>query len=310
MSDQLRLIAPKTTIVSVSGGLSSAYALKLVLEKETKVIAIFADVKGTGYSHFWSDLPEIEYLLHERFGGESKGVYRLLWQLSHALNIPIESVSDGRSIWAIAGASRMFRLFVNGRVFCKASEVLKREIIAKRIEREYAPGTYRIALGMGLLEAHRIAAASAWWKNRLGWSVEVYSPIIQEYQQNGHAVDNCDITTWATEQGIEISQAYLDNMPHDNCNKFCFMAGQTQYANAYKSDPLGYLYAAWQEMRLNQAGRLDATILAIERDGIKRQISLFDFVNMINAGEVNMRDMGHGCSCVNYPVQMRLFEVA
>jgi len=304
-----QLLAPKTTIVSVSGGLSSAYALKLALEQETKVTAVFADVKGTGYSHFWSDLPEIDYLLHERFGGESKGAYRTLWQVSNALNIPIERLEDGRSIWAVAGQSRMFRLFAGSTAFCKASEVLKRSIIASWIECNYPAGTYRIALGMGVLEPHRIKSAQAWWSTRLGWNVEVYSPIIRHYQQTGQAIDNCHIIDWANENGIEISDAYLNNMPHDNCNKFCFMAGQTQYANAYRIDPMGYKYAAWQEMRLNAAGRLDATILGIERNGVKRPITLTKFIELIESGDVNMKDMGHGCSCVAYPTQQPLFTL-
>ena len=83
-------------IVSFSGGLGSAEALKQTVDKYGKdnVIALFADVKGSGLSHNWS-FPAIDNLLHERFGGESRDLYRFMWELSSYLEIPVQRLEDG-----------------------------------------------------------------------------------------------------------------------------------------------------------------------------------------------------------------------
>lgn len=288
------------TIASESGGALSAYMLKLICEHGVYRIAVFADVKGTGYSHFWSDLPSIEYLLHERFGGESADTYRLLWQLSSALNTPITRLEDGRSIWSVFGQTRSFRLFIGNQFLCKASEILKREVIAKHVLENYTPGAARMALGMSVLEPHRIKNAQHWWSKRLGYDIEVYSPLIDHYQATGVEIDNCVIFDWFTEIGLMIPSAYERGLKHNNCGGVCSQAGQGQYAELYAHDYQRYMYAAWQEYRLRTILGIDATILKDERGGTTRKMSLLEFENRIQIGDVNHRDTGGACSCVVY----------
>jgi hypothetical protein len=285
------------TVLSTSGGMGSGFALKEAIAQEGRenVVAVFADVKGTGASHFWSDLPIIEQLLHERYGGESRDLYRFLWHLSNALDFPIHRIEDGRSIWAAFAQARAFRLNVNKRFFCKASEWLKRETIAQWLEANYQPGTYRMALGMGFWEGHRIANAQAYWRNRLGWDIEVYSPIADK------GIDQCVISDWLNEVGIEPSSAYTRGLPHDNCGGICVQAGQNQFAEVYQHEPERYLYAAWQEMRLRQIVGIDATILKDERGGTAKPMSLYEFEPRILAGDWNKRDLGGACSCFTTP---------
>lgn len=290
------------TIVSVSGGLSSAYALKTAIEREGRenVIAVFADVKGSGASHFWSDLPVIELLLHERFGGESRELYRFLWQVSNALDMPVERLEDGRSIWAVFAQARAFRLFVNNKFFCKASEWLKRETIAQWIEAQgYEPGTYRMALGMSFWEDHRIVGAQAYWRKRLGWDVDVYSPIADK------SIDPCVMSNWLNDAGIEVSSAYTRGLEHDNCGGICVQAGQNQFAAVYQHEPERYQYAAWQENRLRQIVGIDATILKNERGGSARPMSLNEFEPRILAGDWDRRDLGGSCSCFTSPAMVK-----
>lgn len=288
------------TIASVSGGLGSLAALKLALEQGDDVEAVFADVKGTGYSHFWSDLTSVEVLLQERFGGESRDTYRFLYQIAHALDIPIERLEDGRSIWAVFAQYRAFRLFVNGRFFCKASDILKREVIAQYIEKKHSPGTYRIALGMGVLEPHRIKAATGYWRHRLGWDVEVYSPIAEHFTRTGKAIENCDMIEWCNSQEIELPEAYKENLIHNNCNEVCSQAGQTQYAHVYRRHYDRYMYAAWQEYRIQTVLGVNATILKDERGGKTRPMSLLAFADRVEAGDVNERNSGGSCACFTY----------
>lgn len=300
------LAAPLTTIMSVSGGLGSAFALKLICATGGKIDAVFADVKGTGRSHFWSDLTSIEELLHERYGGESRDTYRFLWQLAETLDCPIQRLEDGRSIWAIFAKVRALRLVVGKRFVCKASIDLKREVIAHYIETHYRPGTYRIALGMGVLEPHRIKDALNWWRKRLGWAVEVYSPLIDEYKKTHQAIDNCEINKWLHRVGIEAPDAYRDDFSHNNCNQICVNGAQSHYATLYRVKPLHYAYAAWQEYRWQQYTGKDNTILKDERGGTTKPMSLYEFADRVVAGDVNER-AGGVCGCFDYSAT--LFDV-
>lgn len=298
------------TIVSVSGGLGSAYALKLAIDETGKdnVVPVFADVKGTGRSHFWSDLPEIEYLLHERYGGEARDAYRLLWQLAYALDVAIEYVEDGRSIWSVFAETRMFRLFSGNKWLCKASELLKREVIAKWILKNFEPGTYRMALGMGLLEGHRVHNAQNYWRWRLGWDIEVYSPLINKWRNDKQYVDNAVINAWLLDADIDLPLSYKRGLPHGNCNDKCVHAGQSQRALVYHEDRDSYLYDAWQEDRLRKVVGIDATIMKMTRDGQSFPVSLYEFAEwFIETGNVNIRDTGESCACFTTSPEMAKF---
>lgn len=288
------------TLVQESGGLGSAYMLKLLRDQGADTVAMFADVKGTGYSHLWSDMPAVEALLHERFGGESRDTYRFLWELSYALDTPIERIEDGRSIWSIFGQVRGFRIQVGGgRFLCKASDILKREAMAQYIEARYQPGEYEMALGMSAMEKHRIAPAVAWWQKRLGWPVRVYSPLIELYEQQHVFIDNVTAIDWLNKLDVALPKAYERGYSHNNCNAQCSQAGQSQWSTLYRVDRDAYLYAAWQESRIQKFFGLDATILKIERGGVVRPISLYEFIPLIEAGEVNEKDSG-SCACFTY----------
>lgn len=287
-------------IVSVSGGLGSAYALKMCIDKygRENVVAVFADVKGTGYSHFWSEFPHLEYLLHERFGGETRDTYEFLWHLSYALDIPIERIEHGASIWGVAGKTRAFQIVQGKNRLCKASELLKRLTMAQWVEANFKQGEYRIALGMGLFEGHRVENSRHWWAERMGYEVDVFSPMIELYYEDKKAYyDNCTYAQWSNQIQLIPPKAYSDDLAHNNCAAKCFMAGQSQWAWVYENDFLGYMYAAYQERNIQRLLGVDATILKIERNGQAYGISLFDFVEHIKSGDYNARDLGGSCGC-------------
>ena len=287
-------------IVSVSGGLGSAFALDMCIKKYGKenVVAVFTDVKGTGYSHFWSEFPHLEYLLHERFGGETRDTYEFLWHLSYALDIPIERLEHGSSIWGVAGKSRAFQIVNAKNRLCKASELLKRQTMAEWVEANFKQGEYRIALGMGLFEGHRVEKSGHWWTERMGYAVDVFSPMIELYHEDKKAYyDNCTYAVWLNQIGIDAPSAYAEDLAHNNCGGGCFMAGQNQWAWLYKNAPEKYLYSAYQENNIRRVLGVDATILKMERDGEADGITLLDFVERIDAGDVNKRDLGGSCGC-------------
>jgi hypothetical protein len=287
------------TIVSVSGGLGSAFALDMCIKRYGKenVVAVFADVKGTGYSHFWSEFPHLEYLLHERFGGETRDTYEFLWHLSYALDIPIERLEDGASIWGVAGKSRAFQIVNGNNRLCKASELLKRMTMAAWIEQNFKQGDYRIALGMGIFEGHRVEKSRYWWTERMGYEVDVFSPMIEAYKETKSYSDNCTYADWGNKIELVAPKAYAEDLAHNNCAAKCFMAGQNQWVWVYENDHDGYMYSAYQENNIRRVLGVDATILKMERDGVADGISLFTFIEHIKSGDYNKRDLGGSCGC-------------
>lgn len=293
----------KKIIVSVSGGLGSAYALDMCIKKYGKenVVAVFADVKGTGYSHYWSEFPHLEHMLHERFGGESRDTYEFLWHLSYALDIPIERIGSEFTIYTVFGLTRSFLLKIGAKNLCKASEWLKREAMANWIEQNFEPHTFRMALGMGIFEGHRVENARHWWTNRLEYDVDVFSPMIDAYNETKAYSDTCSYATWTNEIELSVPKAYSDNLLHNNCAAKCVHAGQNQWAWLYLNDREGYLYAAYQEYNLRHRVGINATILKMERDGVAFPITLFEFIEYIETDTYNKRDLGGSCSCFTAP---------
>jgi len=116
-------------IVSFSGGLGSAEALKQAIDRYGKynVIALFADVKGSGLSHTWS-MPIIDNLLHERFGGETRDLYRFIWQLSAHLEVPVIRLENGKTIFRVFADKKAFRVWAGGGFVHSCSEQLKKRV--------------------------------------------------------------------------------------------------------------------------------------------------------------------------------------
>lgn len=276
-------------IVSFSGGLGSAEALKQTIDKYGKenTIALFADVKGSGLTHNWS-FPTIDNLLHERFGGESRDLYRFIWQLSEFLDTPIERLEDGRTIFRVFADNKAFRVWSGGVFVHKCSEQLKRHMIREWIFKSgLKPGGYSMVLGFDWDEEHRLKKAQAYWQRELGWNIEVTAPL---------TLDSCDTTRWINEAGITVSQSYSDLFQHDNCNGGCVAAGQAHFANLYHKRREVYLYWAYMEASIQRVIGRNVTILTYTRNGIKYPISLFDFIAFIEAGDYVKEDWGD-CGC-------------
>lgn len=292
----------KTYIVSVSGGLGSAEALKRTLDRygKERTVAIFADVKGDGITHTFSAAPVVDRLLHERYGGESCDLYRFLWQLSAHFDLPIERLEDGRTIWRVFADKRAFRLFAGGGFVHFCSEQLKRQTLKRYIQTHHEPGTYAIVLGMGADELHRVEKSVAYWRHELGWPVEVLAP-----NTEAPYADNCRTTRWIEDAGIDLPRAYTDGFEHNNCNSGCVAAGQGHFANLYTKKRDVYLYWAYMEAQLQRHIGRDVTILKDERGGKARPLSLYDFVPRIQAGDYRRLDWG-GCGC--FVGQLSMFD--
>lgn len=287
-------------IVSFSGGLGSAEALKQTVDAYGKenVIALFADVKGSGLTHTWS-MPMVDNLLHERYGGETRDLYRFIWQLSSYLDVPVIRLEDGRTVFRVFADNKAFRLWSGGVFVHKCSEQLKRKTIKQWIVNSgLKAGEYDMTLGFGWDEAHRLKSAQAFWRRELGWDIDVKAPM---------SADNCDTTRWLAVAGIEVSKSYEQQFEHDNCGGGCVSAGLAHFANLYNKRRDVYLYWAYMERSIQRVIGRDVTILTHTRDGVKRQLSLTEFIPLIHAGDYPKNDWG-GCGC--FVGQSSIFDLA
>ena len=278
-------------IVSISGGLGSAEALKRAIEKYGKenVIAIFADVKGDGY-HNWLGMPVISRLLHERFGGESRDTYRFIWQLAYHFDIDIIRLESYRSIWDVFANSKSLRMYTGGAFFCKASEILKRKAIALYIK-DNVRGAYKIILGMGWDEEHRIKRANHYWQKVQGLDTEVIT-----LNAEPPVATNEQTALWCKQNEIEVPSAYHSGMANNNCGGGCVQAGQGHFANLFRVRHEVYMYWAWMEKMVTRYIGHDYTILKDSRGGTTRRLSLYDFVKRIEVGDYRALDFG-ACGC-------------
>lgn len=296
-------------IVSVSGGLASYEALDSPIERFGKehTCAVFADVKGSGKSHYWSKFPVIEELLHERNGGESADTYRFIWQLSHALDIDIERLEHPEkwSIWTTFTKRRNFRLFVNGFFYAPCSEQLKRWLIADWLKSTFAPGSFRLVLGMGWDESHRVEKARVWWSAFLGYAIEVSSPLLERPY-----VDNCILEEKARNAGLEVPSAYNLGFSHNNCGGGCVQGGQGDFALLYHHRRDVYDYWEWQERQIvkHWAKGSENSILKTSKGGVTRPLPLSEFREWIERGEYDVTDK-LGCGCFGKTPQMAFYDV-
>jgi hypothetical protein len=283
-------------IVSISGGLGSAEALRRAIAKYGKenVIAVFADVKGTG-EHAWLGMPIITKLLHERFGGESLDTYRFIWLLAYHFDIPIERLETKESIWDVFARKKAFRLVINGNFYCPASEELKRSVISRWAKKNFPDGTYSIVLGMDWDEDHRVQRSQHYWRERVGWPVEVISLNGEKPFASKEETALYFLTT--DENGMKMPQAYGDGADHNNCHWGCVNAGQGHFASLYLNHKEHYLYWAWMEYRTSTHIGQSYTILKDERGGKTKRLSLYQFIERIESGDYLPHDTS-ACACM------------
>ncbi len=305
-------------IASVSGGLSSGDMLRrLVAEYGAQnVTAIFADVKGDGHTHkTFSPLygginrnGDIDYLLHERFGGESRGLYRFLWQLSYALDCPIHRLDQDKTIYTHMVDNKAFKIpNPSGVDFLPCSLNGKREVIARWIA-DNVPGDFTLALGFDWSEVTRKNPVEFWWRRRFPDRVITF---IYPLLDNPYA-DTARILAWMRNLGIETSDSYDLDYEHDNCGGICVGMGIGQAVLTRRVRPGVFGYTMYMESVVQTAIGSDATILKDQRgatkaanDGKAGSLSLKVLDTMIADGTAPPHWLANkqqtGCACFALP---------
>ncbi len=120
----------KTHIVSFSGGIASFFAAKRVVEKYGKenTILLFADTKM-----------------------EDDDLYRFIKDCVKYLNVKLETIADGRDVWEVF---KDVRFLGNSRID-PCSQILKRKLIKKWIEKNFDVNNIVMHVGLDWTEEHR-----------------------------------------------------------------------------------------------------------------------------------------------------------
>lgn len=101
----------------------------------------------------------------------------------------------------------------------------------------------------------------------------------------------------ALDAGLELSEAYTDGFPHDNCGGGCVKAGQAHFAKLLQIRPA--VYAEWErnEEDVRQHIGADVSILRDRRGGQTRPLTLKAFRERLACGFEFDRNEWGGCGC-------------
>lgn len=210
MNNPKKRISEMTYVVSVSGGLSSAEALRRTLEQKGRenTVAVFADV-GSVFED------------GQRVSGEEDDLYRFLDDVERALDFPIYRLRNEKysDVWDCFIKNR----FIGNTRLDVCSKFLKRAPLKEWVSKNFPVHT--MVIGFSWFEPHRAQDYREYVSN--SWFPLMSAPY----------VDNDQIAATFRAMGVEPSKSYADGFLHDNCGGFCVKMG------------LGQAYHLWSTRR-------------------------------------------------------------
>jgi hypothetical protein len=217
-------------IVSVSSGLGSAYAWKLVCDRygPENVTGVFTDVNGEHPDNY-RFLAEVQYDLGSRL---------------------VKITNDGRTIWDVMVERRFL---ANSRVdLC--SRILKREAFQGWLTANADPARTTVYLGIDFMEIHRLDRARPHWE-RNGWKMS--APMCEPPYP-----DKFQAQAWLDAEGIRRPALYDMGFDHANCGGGCIKGGISQFKKLLAVDRNWYVrwWEAGEERVRAHIGN-DASIL-------------------------------------------------
>lgn len=251
----------KKHVVQFSGGISSWFAAKRVIEKFGKdtVTLLFADTRM-----------------------EDEDLYRFMDDASAKFDVPITVLADGRTPWDVFKDKQYLG---NTRVD-PCSLVLKRELLWAWIERN-APSDAIVFVGIDWSEEHRLVRLKEY---RPGFNID--SPLLWPPMP-----DKVKMLKALEAEGIRIPKLYLLNFSHNNCGGFCIKSGQAQFRLLLETMPERYAFHEQKEQELREYLGKDVAVLRDRRGGKTRPLTLKEFRERIEAGGEHSRHDWGGCGC-------------
>lgn len=240
-------------VVSLSSGLGSAFAASILVDRHgpENVVGVFTDVNG-----------------------EHPDNYRFLAEVTYALGIRVDKVSNGgRTIWDVMIDQRFL---ANTRVdIC--SRVLKREAMLAWLAANHDPANTVVSLGIDWTEEHRFERARTRWAKD-GWTID--APLCEPPYRS-----KSDAETWLADQGIARPKLYDLGFSHANCGGGCVKAGIAQFTHLLKVDRAWYV-GWWEHGEEHVRAHLgkDVAILRDRRGGATKPLTLRALRERIDGG--------------------------
>lgn len=246
-----------------SGGVGSWATAKRVAERHgtADLVLIFADTKM-----------------------EDEDLYRFISEAAANVGGEFVTLAEGRDVWEVFFGER----FLGNSRIDPCSKILKRQLIRRYIESNYAPGEATVYLGIDWTEEHRFSKAVPYWEP---YTVE--APLCE-----APYLDRAQVFTMLDEAGIKPPRLYDMGFPHNNCGGFCVKAGQASFRLLLEKIPERYAYHEAKEQEIRDYLGKDVAILTDRRGGGRRPMTLREFRERVEAEaiEVDPYDLG-GCAC-------------
>jgi 3'-phosphoadenosine 5'-phosphosulfate sulfotransferase (PAPS reductase)/FAD synthetase len=194
-------------IVTISGGLTSAYVANIILEK-TNADLVYTD---TG----WEDIDLFRFLddLEKLFNQK-------IIRLKHEKYNNPEELFNGLGM---LGSNRV----------PNCSRYMKVEVLQKYLKEKYSNNCI-VYFGIDYSEKHR-ADRIKFQYDKLG--IETKFPLVES--KDFFIKDK--ITNWLKDNKIEIPRLYKDGYIHNNCSGGCVRAGKKSWLHLLKNNPEVYI---------------------------------------------------------------------
>lgn len=257
-----------TSWVSLSGGVASWAAARLIIDEGKTPVLLFADT-----------------LI------EDEDLYRFLDDAEADLGIPITRIADGRTPWEVFADVK----FVGNTRVDPCSLHLKRKPLRDWIDAHHEAAT--VVVGIDWTEAHRM--------DRITYAYQPHTVRAPLIERN---MDKCQALDMLADRGIEAPRLYKMGFPHNNCGGFCVKAGQAQFAALLREFPDRYAEHEASEHDLREQWGKDVAILRDRRGGDSTPMTLRSFRERIErTGEYDRNEWG-GCGCAldGQPFQLAL----
>lgn len=258
-------------VVQFSGGLASYFAAKRVVEQCGKqdVILLFADT-----------------LI------ESEDLYRIMPTYVADVGAQFERIADGRTPFEVFKDVR----FIGNSQVDPCSAILKRDLCRKWLEGRFTPFEDALA---GIVEQAILYVGITWDEGRIDEIRERWRPwTVRAPLCDPPYITKRDMIRETLAKGLEVSRAYTEGFPHDNCGGGCVKAGITQWMHLRKMRP--EVFQKWKEGEadaIKEIGK-DVSILRDRRGGATKPMTLAELEKRIADGDPTLPryDWG-GCGC-------------
>lgn len=250
-------------VVMFSGGIGSWAAAKRVAAKHgtDDLTLVFTDTKM-----------------------EDKDLYRFLKEAVANIGAPLVTLCDGRTPWQVFEDRR----FIGNSRVDPCSEELKRDLFTKWRNANCDAADTTIYVGIDWTESHRLERLR---KYTAPWRYE--APLCERPLRA-----KWELFADLKAEGIRVPKLYTLGFSHNNCGGGCCKGGFAHWRLMLRALPERYAEHEAHELRLRALG-IDGTILATRVGGPKRQITLKEFRESIEAKEdqYEQDDLASGCGC-------------